>query len=460
MTKIGRNDPCPCGSGKKYKHCCMRKARQRRRARLTSAAPRKEQGPAASLDQVRSMARQLMPHLSDDEAQELQETLQEAEEIETYHAMIDQIEAAGRELEAHSVGFEDLMSDTAASIERSFELFSEERFASMRYTVEDVHRAFEEVGYPSRTWKEFGEEEMDTLVAAMVHLAGDEYQRMHLARQLLMAMPEYVAAGRYLDAWLIQYSAYRMTEVPGESNPFLFVMFNLAFEEWALRMEAHEEELLSELGIDASELADMDAEEFDTLLTAHMADPSRDSLLEAYYEAHSMFRDLTRAEAGEVEHESVLLLEREDADWLYLSSEEVQPWVSVLLERLEAAEARAKAAVARGEWDDAEVLEELGRTMAEVAQEMAPAIFTPQRVEWLVDGLEDYRRRLLERQERDAANLARVARMRLELKHLDPAETPLLVGICFASLREAAIALSGARAGTGPAPLTSNGREL
>lgn len=21
--KIGRNDPCPCSSGKKYKHCCM-----------------------------------------------------------------------------------------------------------------------------------------------------------------------------------------------------------------------------------------------------------------------------------------------------------------------------------------------------------------------------------------------------------------------------------------------------
>ena len=22
-SKIGRNDPCPCGSGKKYKNCCM-----------------------------------------------------------------------------------------------------------------------------------------------------------------------------------------------------------------------------------------------------------------------------------------------------------------------------------------------------------------------------------------------------------------------------------------------------
>ena len=25
-TKVGRNDPCPCGSGKKYKKCCMRKS--------------------------------------------------------------------------------------------------------------------------------------------------------------------------------------------------------------------------------------------------------------------------------------------------------------------------------------------------------------------------------------------------------------------------------------------------
>ena len=24
--KVGRNDPCPCGSGKKYKQCCGRKA--------------------------------------------------------------------------------------------------------------------------------------------------------------------------------------------------------------------------------------------------------------------------------------------------------------------------------------------------------------------------------------------------------------------------------------------------
>lgn len=25
MTKVGRNDPCPCGSGQKYKRCCLAK---------------------------------------------------------------------------------------------------------------------------------------------------------------------------------------------------------------------------------------------------------------------------------------------------------------------------------------------------------------------------------------------------------------------------------------------------
>lgn len=25
MKKIGRNNPCPCGSGQKYKHCCLAK---------------------------------------------------------------------------------------------------------------------------------------------------------------------------------------------------------------------------------------------------------------------------------------------------------------------------------------------------------------------------------------------------------------------------------------------------
>ncbi|MES2122964.1 MAG: SEC-C metal-binding domain-containing protein [Chlamydiota bacterium] len=30
MQKVGRNDPCPCGSGKKYKKCCEEKLSRRK----------------------------------------------------------------------------------------------------------------------------------------------------------------------------------------------------------------------------------------------------------------------------------------------------------------------------------------------------------------------------------------------------------------------------------------------
>ena len=37
MAKIGRNDLCPCGSGKKYKRCCMANDAAAARAKLAAA---------------------------------------------------------------------------------------------------------------------------------------------------------------------------------------------------------------------------------------------------------------------------------------------------------------------------------------------------------------------------------------------------------------------------------------
>ncbi len=34
MDKINRNDPCPCGSGKKYKKCCELKDQERRKKKF------------------------------------------------------------------------------------------------------------------------------------------------------------------------------------------------------------------------------------------------------------------------------------------------------------------------------------------------------------------------------------------------------------------------------------------
>ena len=37
MAKIGRNDPCHCGSGRKFKKCCENKTAQRRSSRFLIA---------------------------------------------------------------------------------------------------------------------------------------------------------------------------------------------------------------------------------------------------------------------------------------------------------------------------------------------------------------------------------------------------------------------------------------
>ena len=29
--KVGRNEPCPCGSGKKYKYCCLEKDKEEKK---------------------------------------------------------------------------------------------------------------------------------------------------------------------------------------------------------------------------------------------------------------------------------------------------------------------------------------------------------------------------------------------------------------------------------------------
>lgn len=47
MTKVGRNDECPCGSGKKFKRCCAERLEQEERAaRVTAERERVEQGLA------------------------------------------------------------------------------------------------------------------------------------------------------------------------------------------------------------------------------------------------------------------------------------------------------------------------------------------------------------------------------------------------------------------------------
>lgn len=57
MSKVGRNDPCPCGSGKKYKRCCQAQMEERARvARLEAERARLEAERATLEDAIEGLA--------------------------------------------------------------------------------------------------------------------------------------------------------------------------------------------------------------------------------------------------------------------------------------------------------------------------------------------------------------------------------------------------------------------
>lgn len=45
-TSVGRNDPCPCGSGRKYKQCCLAKDETKAREARTKAAEKEAKAAA------------------------------------------------------------------------------------------------------------------------------------------------------------------------------------------------------------------------------------------------------------------------------------------------------------------------------------------------------------------------------------------------------------------------------
>jgi tetratricopeptide (TPR) repeat protein len=55
MAKPGRNDPCPCGSGNKYKKCCLAKDEATEREGLAEAETRRANHAAARRLELREM---------------------------------------------------------------------------------------------------------------------------------------------------------------------------------------------------------------------------------------------------------------------------------------------------------------------------------------------------------------------------------------------------------------------
>ena len=441
-TRIGRNDPCPCGSEKKYKRCCM--AEDERRAAAASPDAEVPSTPR-DIHQVTGLLRELAGKGPATKRAEYARLLAETQPLLTYMEREPEIEAAAKAIEPHRPDFLKLANDERAYLKRAHALFAEERFAPLRFTADDVQRAFDKVGQPPHMASD--DRFVESVRAAILHLA-DKTLRSRLAMNLWLHLPDYVAAGRWLDAWVIQHCAFLTSDVPEESNSFLFQMFSPGYDAWAEQQRARDGALLGELGMDLKRLQGMDLDELDAWMQEQMADPARKAQMEALLLANPEQRDMASASLDEMARESTKLLEREDASALLLAPEEIERWLPILNERWAGIAGQLQEISGNAAPDEA-TNQIIVETILPLFGEMAGHIFTPDRIRQLIAQLKTYRNERFAAGEKKIAVSTLGAITYLERED-DPSRNSFLISLCYASLRRLPKTASGPEAAVEP----------
>lgn len=440
--RLGRNDPCPCGSGRKYKRCCLaadeqREAAQRRQEQesmeeqawnddAATPQPPPPRDLRQLVGQIRELARKVSPHARAG----LEQALGDVGPLLPYMERQPEIEAASKALETHRAEFEQLADDETAYLARVRALFGEEVFAPLRFTAVDVQRAFEAKGPPVNTATD--ERFVESVLAAILHLADKNY-RSRASMELMLRLPEYVAAGRWLDAWLLQHCAWLTSDSPDTSNPFLFEMFSSGYDRWVEQQRARDAELLQELGMDLERLQGMTLEQVDAWMQEQEADPAKKARIEALLLAHPAQQAQARASLEAMESDSVKLLEREDAEDLLLSWEEIENWLPVMNERW--ASLAEKLPKPRGDSPpDEATIKTVAEALTPLFREMAEHIFTPERIRELIAQLKAYRNERFAAGDKRVAGLALGAITYLQRED-EPGMNSFLVTLCYQSLR-------------------------
>ena len=100
MARPGRNDRCPCGSGKKYKACCLTRDEAAERERLAAEQARREERAAARRLELRkardAIAANFAASLNDGE-DDLEETVDAALRF-IHEGKLEELETAARHL--------------------------------------------------------------------------------------------------------------------------------------------------------------------------------------------------------------------------------------------------------------------------------------------------------------------------------------------------------------------------
>ncbi|HEV2391457.1 MAG TPA: SEC-C domain-containing protein [Verrucomicrobiae bacterium] len=439
-AKPGRNDPCHCGSGKKYKRCHLPLDEQARLAARPPTPEPPEEAPFEGLEEAApdwkptpenlknfgSLFKSLESSGMLKRDPELRRLFDENEVLIRYVNCEQEIEAASKELTLHEDGFKKLAADDEALNRITEKLFAEEAFRHLRFTPEQVEKAFEKAGYsPSIKGKEMIEK---LFFKALLFLASKEY-RKKTSMELLMLAPRYVKEGRLIQARLIEIAALATVEDTDETNPFLMQMFRWGLDEWAARKDQEQENLIEILGCDPKT---MSPEELENWLEG-LADPAQEKRLKEAVNACPGLVQSSVATEGTMLRQAIQLFEREDSACLLLRAEEMEPWAPRFNRIVEELFERYGPVQDGAQLSDTQQEEAYSTVYLPAMREIAKGVFSPERLRKLVADLKAYRKELFGAGEREAGLSATGAIIYVERED-DPSQNPFLINLCSRSI--------------------------
>ncbi len=436
-----RNDYCPCGSGKKYKNChfgkedpVVAKPIPSRKTKRNSEKLDPETGDVMSPEYWAEMSKRLPSKMRS----KLGPLLVQAKYFAEHEAERERIGAAGEVLEAYRDEYEKLIANEVEYFRRAEALFSEDRFADLRFNAADAQRAFEVVGYPPLG--EMDEKFGKVLVAAIGFLT-DETQRRSLSLKLLQNLPDYVEAGRYMDAWIIQHNVDLTAEFSEDTvGPFLMTLFLFGLREWESQREQEQVAMFKELGVSPEDIQSVGYDGAESFIQKMMNDPAKTKALEVFLANHPELDDLNQAQCGDAEDAALELLEQEEAKCLFIPSNEAAPWLEIFKQKL------LKATRKYTDLSKPQTQDKAGRAfikiLFDVAAQMAESIFVPFRIERLRLQILEFRKEFAAAEDSEFLEGIHGALMALQSKD-DVKANRFLVAVCAYSLQDEVDAVVG-----------------
>jgi tetratricopeptide (TPR) repeat protein len=99
MAKPGRNDPCPCGSGNKYKKCCLAKEEAAEREELAKVEARRAESAAAHRLHLQEARAAMVAGFAAEDDEEDELTIASNAAVDLVRAgKLDEAEQAARDL--------------------------------------------------------------------------------------------------------------------------------------------------------------------------------------------------------------------------------------------------------------------------------------------------------------------------------------------------------------------------